>query len=204
MRHPAIGLQDAIAQLPTIARQSVGVFGTDYMPLPRALDIGWGVVVLAAVVVGLIFATSRQRIALVGTIVASAVLPITTDGFNFPYIGFPWQGRYSLPLTVGVVVIAFGVIPSTARNVRWGGGLAGASLLLGEVGAFVAIGRRLAMGRPHGLNIFDYVSDPLWNPPIANAVLLAVFAAVAVGLGIILLRPLLRPPTGPDALEPVP
>ena len=204
LRHPAIGLHDAVAGLPMILRQSVGVFGTDYMPLPRALDIGWGLVVVAAVGVGLVVATSRQRIALVGTIVASAVLPITTDGFNFPYIGFPWQGRYGLPLTVGVVVIAFGVIPSSVRLVRWGGVLAGATLLLGEVGAFVAIGRRLAMGRSHGLNVFDYVSDPLWNPPISNAVLLAVFAAVAVGLGIILLRPLIRPPAAPDALEPVP
>ena len=202
MRHPAIGLQDAIAQLPTIARQSVGVFGTDYMPLPRALDIGWGVVVLVAIAVGLIVATSRQRLALVGTIVASTVLPITTDGFNFPYIGFPWQGRYSLPLAVGIVVIAFGVIPSTARRVRWGGVFAGSTLLIGQVGAFVAIGRRLAMGRPSGANIFDYLSDPLWSPPISNAVLLAVAAAVAVGLGITLLRPMARPPTESGALQP--
>ena len=204
LKHPAIGLRDAVAGLPTILRQSVGVFGTDYMPLPRSLDIGWGLVAVAAVGVGLVVATSRQRIALLGTIVASAVLPITTDGLNIPSIGFPWQGRYGLPLTVGIVVIAFGVIPSRTRLVRWGGVLGGSMLLLGQVGAFVAIGRRLAMGHPHGANIFDYVADPLWNPPISNAVLLAVFTAVVGGLGIILLRPLIRPPTGPDALEPVP
>ena len=202
LRHPSIGLREAVGGLPAILRQSVGVFGTDYMPLPRALDIGWGLVAVAAVGVAIVVAINRQRIALLGTIVASAVLPITTDGFNIPYIGFPWQGRYGLPLTVGFVVIAFGVLPSSTRPVRWGGILAGTLLLLGQVGAFVAISRRLAMGHPRGTNVLDYLARPIWSPPIAHAVLLAAVAAVAIGLGIILLRPLTRRPAMRDPVAP--
>lgn len=200
MRHPAIGLGDAVAGLPTIGAQSVGVFGTDYIRLPLGLDIGWGLVVLVGIALGFAFGTVRQRVALAGAITASVMLPVTTDGFNFPYIGFPWQGRYGLPISVGIVVIAFGVTPTHTRILRGVGATAGGLLLVGQAGAFVAIGRHLGMGAPSGVNIFDYVTRPIWQPAMPAGVLLAIVVLVLAGIGTTLIAPLIRrPPTsGPE------
>src|SRR6478609_106131 len=43
---------------------------------------------------------------LIAAIVAAVGVPIIAQTFLFPTLGLVWQGRYGMPLTVGVVLIA--------------------------------------------------------------------------------------------------
>src|SRR4029079_16745994 len=92
--------------LPVILRQSIGAMGTNFLPLPYLLLAAWAVIALVGIGFGLLDAPTRGRVAIALVALATIALPITTDGYNVPSIGFPWQGRYGLPLTVGLVILA--------------------------------------------------------------------------------------------------
>ncbi len=180
--HPAVGFADAFHTLPVIVRQSIGAMGTNFLPLPVLLLAAWAVIALVAIAVGLIDASTRGRVAIGLVALATIALPITTDGYNVPSIGFPWQGRYGLPLTVGLVILACWLVDATtARRHAIGIGLA-AVAFTGQVVAFVAIGRRLGMGRVQGADVLDWVVRPRWEPGLPPGLLLAGMVLAAGGL----------------------
>lgn len=190
--HPAVGFGDAFHTLPVILRQSVGAMGTNFLPLPYALLAAWMVIALVAIVVGFVDAPNRGRVAIAIVALATVALPITTDGYNIPNIGFPWQGRYGLPLTVGLVVLAGWMVDAaSARRRAVGAGIVGVTLV-GQVVAFLAIGRRLGMGRVEGLDVLDFVLHPRWEPGLPPGVLVAAVVVAVVGIAACTIPAMLR------------
>ena len=189
-----VGLVRALEFLPKMWRQTVGLFGATYMPLPRVVPIGWGAIVAVAIVLALVVVKGRQRFVLAITTLGAIALPVMADGFGLPRIGFEWQGRYGLPLTVGAVMLAF-ALPETRRRISpWAGAIPCGLLLTGQVVAFLAIGRTLGMGGAHGANILDYIIRPRWQPDVDSGVLLILMVLAVLGLAALIIPMLARPP----------
>ena len=90
----------------TLLRETLGYLSWDTVPPPAAAEVCWALAVAAVVVIG--FAVSRRAGLLVTAGVAMVVaIPyvITVAGALHPTIG-PWLGRYTLPLAVGVPLLA--------------------------------------------------------------------------------------------------
>jgi hypothetical protein len=192
--HPAIGFSRAVDGLPTILVQTIGSFGTNYVALPRFMTWAWSLLALGGILVAAWRAPARGRIAIGLLASATLALPVLTDGFNLPDIGFPWQGRYGLPLTAGLVVVAFGLIERPSRLLRGLGITTTVLVLLGQVGARIAVGRTLGMGVVKGNDALDYITRPLWEPGIPPAVLLGAAVVVSVALAVLIIPTIARAP----------
>jgi uncharacterized membrane protein len=168
------------------SRQMIGYFGNVDAPLPDAVVWLWigaaGLLVAASLGVG----RWLQRLAVVSLVVAVVVIPLASEMSRAGTYGFIWQGRYSLPLAVGVPVLAGWVIadrrsaaPSTVR--RTIAGVVAVAVAAAQVVAHVAFMTRVVVGMPNPW--WRYLTHTGWRPPLPAWVLLiwAVVSAVAYG-----------------------
>jgi hypothetical protein len=166
--------------------QTIGDFGWLDTPAPQVTKVIWLVAVGGLVVVGL--ATSaRCRRALPLLAVAIVALPVVFEAPRLNTTGVYWQGRYWLPLIVGIPLLA-----STALSARKGirgrqpslvlvGVLVtGVALAIAQVAAFLHALHRYRSGLrpgPHpGLR---------WSPPGGPVLVVATFLvgeALLIGL----------------------
>lgn len=207
--HQAIGLRRALDGLPTVLDQTIGSFGVNYVALPWFIPWLWSLLALGGIVAALVRPVPRGRTVVGLLLVAAVALPVAADGFNLPDIGFPWQGRYGLPLTAGLVIAAFGLIDRPTRGLRAFGVGTAAAVLLGQLGARIAFGRTLGMGVVRGADILDYITSPRWEPGVPPLLLLVVTGLVLIGIGAVVVPTILRPPTdapvpADDDRRPVP
>jgi hypothetical protein len=161
-------------------RQCVGDFGWLDTPAPL-----WVVVIWAAVLVGLIayalVVSRRARFALPLLAAAIVLMPVVFESPQINTVGIYWQGRYWLPLLVGLPLVASSVLPSTifgaalsaahARYWRVAGFAALVALLVAaELGAFLTALQRYETGlgtKPAG------AVD--WAPQGGTALVIALF-----------------------------
>lgn len=188
-----LSMVEAIARTWSLFGQSVAWFGL-YTPIgPHHIDRG-EVHVLAAIVIwfllwsallaiGLVFGSKRRRLILGVLLLTSVVLPIVVSVVLRPIpIGSSWQGRYSLPLWIGLPIVT-GVIGSTSpkRLPIPGWALVGFGLafVAGQLVAFAAAARRYTVGA-HGDVL--YFLHPQWSGPVPPSLLLVVLLASSVAL----------------------
>lgn len=106
------------------------------------------------------------------------VSPVVFEVLLAQKIGFVWQGRYSIPIALGLVVLAVdGPLPSRLWVLPTGWAIVGASFAL-EVATFWYVLRRYTVGL-NGSWLFRRAG---WNPPTAPFVLLALNGALMAGL----------------------
>lgn len=170
-------------------RQTMGVFGWADTPLPW---IGGALVALAATGWLLVFAARagvRQWLAFAVLVTAWLALPMAINLLTAPTAGLSWQGRYGLPLVVGLAVLPlFGdgrraavAAPFVRFAVR---GAVVASLAAQTVGLWWMV-RRYAVGIDGPL--FPGGTTP-WSPSLAPMLLVALNALAASALGGFVLR----------------
>jgi hypothetical protein len=181
---PGTGLSHAIGRTGEVLRQSVGSIGIFFTSVPAAVYVVWAIVTAALLVLAAVTATRRDALALLGVVLLALVLPVSAEGLAFPRVGFEWQGRYGLPVTVGVAVAAGAVATLRRARLPSGRGLAvsfPAVLLLAamQVVAFVGVARDLSEGRGLDAVLFSQEPRVAWDPPAPVALLTAV---VVVGL----------------------
>lgn len=165
-------------EIPTFTRDLVARIG-DVRPHP-AVWLTWVAMVGTLVVVGLVRARGRERAGLVVLLALVIALPVVIQALVIAPIGTNWQGRYILPLAVGIPLVA-GVLAGRPRR-ELAAAIVGLLTLL-QVAAFALPARRYGVGLGGPLL---YSLDPEWEPPITSLALLATFAVAAVGLAVYL------------------
>jgi hypothetical protein len=182
--------------LPTM----IGVFGWFDTWAPTFTYVAWyglvGVLVLLAAVLG----RRRDALVLAALVIAILVVPVIISTSQVHRYGYTWSGRDTLPLAVGLPILASVLIDRTGistRAVRLAGRLM-PLVVLAQFGAFYEALRRYAVGT-RGPD-FGFLLHASWAPPGGFALLLAAEAAVLVVGTRALVRAVRQaPPPDPDA-----
>jgi len=173
----------AAGQTAQWAQELIAVLG--WYALTPALVVGaWLAATGCALLTGLAAAPARMRFAIVGTTLATLVLPIAAEATTARHTGFVWQGRYVLPIAVGVPLLAGFALA------RHPGGEADARRLAGSVASMVGLGLSAAfyLGLRRHLVGVDGPLNPLtrvplsWHPPLPGLLLLGAFVLLTVAL----------------------
>jgi len=181
-----VGLRDAFGlaygQTLPRAEEMVGVFGWLDTRLPDTVWRGYLWSVGGLGLLALLVARWRARIALVGLFLAVLVVPAAVEAVRYDDLGLIWQGRYTLPLAVGVPVLAgFSASQSTlgaADTIERWAPLAWVPAVGANVIGFVLALRRYAVGTSEPLDL----SLDGWVAPVDPVVLMACFVAVEAAL----------------------
>lgn len=161
-------------------RQMVGVFGWLDTPSPALTFYLWFFATGTLLVLGLVAATRRLLIGLGAVMVATVLLPRVLEFPSVQKYGFGWQGRYGLPLAVGVPLLA--AFAAGCRPEMLGSWAAKVTrvvvgfLVVAHLAAFIVALRRYMVGVAGPLNFLD---GP-WQPPVPPVVLLAGFTLALV------------------------
>jgi hypothetical protein len=166
-------------------REMIGLFGWLDTPAPILTYLIWASGIGFLFFLGVAWSKRRHVAALLGLLAATIVVPVVLESIAVPDVGgLFWQGRYTLPLAVGIPILSAMVIVSAGRGreiaVRprlvLGVGIA---LVIAHVLAFAQNLRRYTVGYDGPI---QYWKDPPWSPPssalfltIAYTIVIAVF-----------------------------
>lgn len=160
-------------------RQAIGQFGWLDTPIPEAVFAIWTVAVASVVGVGLVI-SRRSRRALLLLAATSLAMPIIFESPRIDQVGPYWQGRYWLPLLVGIPLVALASSGSTSprhgrrrtsnRSVPFTVLLLGVVLAGCQVWSFLTALHRYEYG-------FGVTSPTIahWQPPGGPALVLSLF-----------------------------
>ncbi|MBR7836868.1 DUF2142 domain-containing protein [Actinospica durhamensis] len=175
-----IGAYLTFQQTPTYVLQMLGLVGWNDVHVPEATVLLWYGVLTALLLVALALGDLRERLALLATTALVFVFPIAFEAYAGADYGAGWQGRYMLPIAVGVPILAAEILVR-----RLGGLLPGPILraLVTTLGGTVALAylievwwawRRYAQGL--GPKAFTLPQHAPWSPRIGwpSALLLAL------------------------------
>jgi hypothetical protein len=93
-------------KVPVQVDQMIGVFGWLDSGAATVSVFAWLFAVATLVVLGLASSGRREAAVLIAVAVAVVALPIALEAPRAATQGFPWQGRYTLPLAVGVPILS--------------------------------------------------------------------------------------------------
>ena len=170
-----------------LVRQMVGVFGWLDTPAPALTLLVWLFAVGALVGVAILVARPFLR-TLGATVVLVVIVPVLIQGSYVHSLGFQWQGRYSLPLAVGVPILAGLGIEHARHHLPGDWRLAltiVTGLALAQFLGFAQALRRYTVGA-NGTIWFPWSSH--WHPPVPTIVLLAGFAGLLCAASLLMLR----------------
>jgi hypothetical protein len=162
-------------------RQGVGDFGWLDTPVPTIVVVVWALALVGLLVYGLAV-SDRCRRALPLLALAILALPVIFETPELNTVGPYWQGRYWLPLALGLPLVASSVRLGKTHQVapgRWARpaslrltGFLGVGLLLvgGQVVAFLAALHRYETG------IGAAPGSPVeWSPPGGTVIVTSLF-----------------------------
>jgi hypothetical protein len=163
--------------------QMIGVFGWLDTNSPALTTFLWIAVIGTLLTVAALVGDGRLVAAALVTAVLTVLVPVALEVPNVHAAGFFWQGRYGLPLAVGVPILA-GIAAATSRlpaSLRTGRFLAllGAALVVAQVLAFFQALRRYAVGA-HGSLLLFWLHYS-WAPPLTAPVVMLAFTLAYVG-----------------------
>lgn len=155
--------------------QMIGTFGWSDTPAPLLTYYVWFACLGFLVVAALARAGRREAAALVLLVALVVAVPVALESSRARAIGFAWLGRYTLPLAVGVPILAarlsIDLLATVGRRLL---PLFAAAVAVGHVLAFVWALERYTGG---------FGAAGGWAPPGTAPVLVLAFAAAAVAYG---------------------
>jgi hypothetical protein len=182
-------VQDSFGQTFRWYREMIGWFGWLDNPAATLVWIPWTATLAFLVFVALAWIRRRHAVVLLALLTAVVVVPVVVNSTPYNADGTFWQGSYTLPLAVGVPILAAFTLAATER----GRDLVNGRLVL-VVGLVVGFGQFLAFAqdlRRYTVGVdgpLAYFQRPQWNPPlppllltIAYAVAVAAFVAWLLG-----------------------
>jgi Predicted membrane protein (DUF2142) len=182
-------LKHSLRRTPEYMREMLGVFGWRTTPSPSV--VYWVFVIVLVLLVGLALVRSSRSAAtvLLGVLGVSLVLPPLLEAANAHDKGFAWQGRYGLPIAVGVPIVAALVLGASRRLGRRATARLAATVLTvvaaTQAVAFYWALRRYAVGSQGPLFFFGHRG---WAPPLPSGLLVAAVVVLAAGLAVLAYR----------------
>lgn len=162
--------------------QYIGVMGWLDAALPQIVIAFWTMLILLAIIMPLMVRPRRQVWGYVCIVLAVPIVPAIIQAVLIRSVGFIWQGRYTMPLFM-VLLISAGMLwrghrlRPTKRNQSLGRLLI-ISGWISHVVAFAYILRRYVAGLTDISTWQTMISNPSWQPPLGWFVLTAVYAIV--------------------------
>jgi hypothetical protein len=170
-------------------RGMIGVFGWLDTPSPFGVTVLWTLVLGLVVVLGLAVATRREVVVLSGLLVLTVIVPIVAGVVEAHSNGFFWQGRYTLPLAVGVPIVAAAAAARSSLGSTLPSRLPiiGVGLLaLCHVTDFAQALRRYTVGYDGGIMFWSHAQ---WSPPVGALWLTLGFVVVVAAFAVWLVGP---------------
>jgi hypothetical protein len=169
-------------------REMVGFFGWVEVPAPALTFVLWSAAL--GMLVALAIGFARRRAALVIALLVGLIVmvPAVLEFIEARRFGFGWQGRYTLPLAVGLPILCgFTLAQEPARRLPRGRLtiVLAVAFVVAQFLAFWQNLRRYAVGI-NGSLLFWWDAD--WSPPVPSLLLLAGYAVVLVALAVWLWR----------------
>ncbi|WP_209414042.1 DUF2142 domain-containing protein [Kitasatospora sp. RG8] len=184
--------------------QMIGLFGWLDAPSPAATLLLWSGIVVMLGLLALCFARFREALAIVGALIGIVVIPVAAQANQASTLGLIWQGRYLLPFSVGLPIMATVIL---ARQ-SWRPGMPWRRLLLlsafalafANVAAFVWALRRNAVGTTGSF----FLHPAMWAPPGGWPLWVGVYTAAALVLALLVVvtdreEPPQRPVAGEES-----
>ncbi len=160
--------------------QMVGLLGWNDTTMPLVTYLAWAAAVGTLLVLAAVVGRYSETAVLGGLVVGVLVIPVVLEFIEIRKSGFVWVGRYTLPLAVGVPLLAAAIIGRTDLPARLMRRLAGVLLIILAAGGFLGFAealRRFAVGVDGPLNFLVRG----WAPPEGTATALIWYlAAIAV------------------------
>ena len=192
-RNPGHGVQESarigLGYTTEYVQQMIGVFGwLDTGPATLSVYL-WLVGLGALVVLAVATAGRRDGLVLLGLVAAVVLVPVALQAPRAAEQGFPWQGRYTLPLAVGIPVLAAFQIERARRlSIQVTRRISVVLLALFAVGQLyghVWATRRYTAGVDGRVN---WIAADGWSPPLPTGLLFALFVVTLGATAACLLR----------------
>lgn len=165
-------------------QQMVGAFGSPNFALPVPLLMIWWILCSGLIIAGLVLAVRRDALVFAGiTLFLGFLFPF---GIIFSHVktdGIIWQGRYSLPMIVGLPLLGMALVAERYPTVGVGAArrlatLAVPALTVGWIGGFYWVLRRYTVGLST-LHLDAFAQFPgSWAPMIPAVVVFALLVVV--------------------------
>ena len=172
-------LRESTSRLPRRLHEMVGYFAWLEVPPPRSLVVLWTILIAGLVIGAMVLGTWRQRGVLIALAAFALAFNVVPEALSAPQQGFIGQGRYALPVAVGVPILAAWIVTARARPGQlWWRRVAIALAVawaLGQSLGLAALLRRHVVGNANDL--FAFIGGTGWEPPLPP-VLLWVFGVV--------------------------
>jgi hypothetical protein len=179
--------------------EMIGVFGWLTTPAPGLVYVLYTVLLGGLVALTVFTSPVRQNVTLALLALTVAVVPVLLEVQSYEASGFAWQGRYTLPIAVGVPLL----LGMSDGGTRLAGPVARRFLLTAMAGLVVvhvvSFGGALSR-HVFGINGFWGLSPAGWDPPVpALALLAGVLVVTVAGAWLAATRgPVPDGPDGPD------
>ena len=165
---------------PVIWAQLIGATGSNEYNGPAMMTILWTMLAGAIVLFGLLLAGRRLVLSVLALLAALLALPTAAQVLTMPRMWLYWQGRYSLPVFSGLVIMASSAMDrALARQIL--GRLVTITAILAGALQFVELVwtlHRYVVGVNGQLDPLKWSAG--WQPPIPSVAIL-VLGAAAVG-----------------------
>jgi hypothetical protein len=171
-------------------KQIISYFGMLNVPSPHLVYVGWSLLLLVLCLLALYYGTWRQRFSLSALVLAVIAIPIVMAASQARRLGIVWQGSDSLPIFVGIPILATTILSSPTSSAKiWQRVSLPAIALIGgglSIVAFFGELERYAIGTPG----FSFsIIHSAWHPPlgivglcVAEVVTMAVITEVYIKL----------------------
>lgn len=171
-----------------LLEESIAVVGWDRIIAPLLTYVLWGAV-LGFVAIGALVSGKRRAIVVFATTILLVVIaPALLSASQIPPDGVDWAGRYTLPLAVGIPLLAVAMVDDGGLLEKLRprvGTVICVAIAVGDALAFVEALRQNAVGIGGSLNYFN----GSWSPPIGT-IAATVWGIVAIALFALLCRAL--------------
>ena len=194
--HPELTFRVALAQVltwtPTWINEQIGRFGwLDTSPAVLTYLV-WHVVIGFLAIAALLIGSRRDVVLIFALLLSFVAVPVVLQATQADEVGWAWQGRYQLPISVGLPILAAVLLAGCrviSREVALRGAwVVGSVLALGHLLAFVWFGHRYGMGAaaPWFPGGEPWILRATWAPPGSWPMLLLVYGIACVAIPVLM------------------